>query len=132
MSMRLKSLKNVFVSNRIDHRSLVARAPAEPRLPPGAGIDTWYQNGMNGRYVVAVVEGRLPVSGAQTQQATVRTDTDCAPIPGGSIIATTRFRLPMAAALPSSITINDASSLPAARRIRASNPFEQGLGDHTG
>ena len=47
----------------------------EPAIPPGAGIQSWHENGAGGRYIVRVTEGS--VSGSHV--ATVLTDENCTP-----------------------------------------------------
>lgn len=52
---------------------------SEPVLPAGSGISSWYENGSQGRYVVEMIEGRLPASAAQGLHGMVMTDANCAP-----------------------------------------------------
>lgn len=55
-----------------------SRAGAEPALPHNAGIQSWFENGAGGRYVVPVISGRAgDVTGAM--QGVVLTDSDCTP-----------------------------------------------------
>lgn len=55
-----------------------SRAGAEPAVPHDAGIQSWYENGSGGRYVVPVISGRASyVTGAT--RGVVLTDSDCAP-----------------------------------------------------
>ncbi len=52
---------------------------AEPAIPQAAGINSWYENGSGGRYVVSIMEGQLPATNRHAMAATVLTDSDCAP-----------------------------------------------------
>lgn len=55
-----------------------SRAGAEPALPSAAGIQSWYENGSGGRYVVPVISGHVSaVTGPMRGQ--VLTDSDCTP-----------------------------------------------------
>lgn len=51
----------------------------EPALPAGAGITSWHDNGVHGRYVVEMIDGKLPISQARDLHGTVMSDADCTP-----------------------------------------------------
>lgn len=51
----------------------------EPTIPPGAGIQSWYENGTGGRYVAPVITGSPSELGGGARSGTVLSDTDCTP-----------------------------------------------------
>lgn len=52
---------------------------AEPAIPPGAGIQSWFENGTGGRYVAPVIEGSPSALATGARIGTVLSDTDCEP-----------------------------------------------------
>lgn len=53
-----------------------ATAAENPPIPSRAELTSWKQNGHDGRYVLQVIEGRLP---AETTTGTILSDTQCEP-----------------------------------------------------
>lgn len=53
-------------------------AVAEPAIPPGVNLTSWFDNGQGGQHLLRVVRGSAPPAGAQVA-GTVATDTDCDP-----------------------------------------------------
>ena len=54
-----------------------APAQGDPaRIPPGAAIKSWQDNGAEGRYVLQIIKGQLPKT-VKPITATVTSDTDC-------------------------------------------------------
>ncbi len=51
----------------------------EPAIPPGAGIQSWYENGTGGRYVAPIIVGTTQSLAPGGQVGTVLTDTNCTP-----------------------------------------------------
>ena len=53
-------------------------ASAEPTIPPGVSLTSWFDNGKGGQHVLQIREGtrRRPACGLS---GIVATDTDCAP-----------------------------------------------------
>jgi hypothetical protein len=53
-------------------------ASAEPTIPPGVSLTSWFDNGKGGLHVLQIREGSAPPAGVRLT-GTVLTDTDCAP-----------------------------------------------------
>jgi hypothetical protein len=53
-------------------------ARAEPTIPPGVSLTSWFDNGKGGLHVLQIREGSAPPAGARLT-GHVLTDTDCAP-----------------------------------------------------
>lgn len=50
----------------------------EPRIPSGAPLASWQENGRGGQYVLQILEGNAPPIGVAVS-GTVASDTDCQP-----------------------------------------------------
>ena len=55
------------------------QAVSEPKIPKGADIQSWVDNGTAGKYVLNVVKGHVPATGKKGLLAQVLTDSNCAP-----------------------------------------------------
>lgn len=53
-------------------------ASAEPAIPPGAKLTSWFDNGAGGRRVLQIYRGSAPPVGVRVA-GTVMTDTNCEP-----------------------------------------------------
>lgn len=53
-------------------------ATAEPTIPPGVSLTSWFENGEGGQHVLQIVEGNAPPAGVRVT-GTVTSDTDCDP-----------------------------------------------------
>lgn len=53
-------------------------ASAEPTIPPGVSLTSWFDNGKGGLHVLQIREGSAPPAGVRLT-GRVLTDTDCAP-----------------------------------------------------
>ena len=53
-------------------------ASAEPAIPSGATLSSWFDNGAGGQHLLRVFRGEAPASGVRVT-GTVMTDTDCDP-----------------------------------------------------
>ena len=51
---------------------------SEPRVPRGAPLASWQENGRGGQYVLQILEGSAPPSGVAVS-GVVGSDTDCQP-----------------------------------------------------
>ena len=51
---------------------------AEPTIPAGVSLTSWFENGKGGQYVLQIAEGDAPPAGVRVT-GTVTTDTDCDP-----------------------------------------------------
>ena len=51
---------------------------AEPAIPPGVSMQSWFENGQGGRHVLQIFEGSAPPVGVRVS-GVVATDTDCDP-----------------------------------------------------
>ncbi len=51
-------------------------ANAEPSIPPGVSLTTWFDNGKGGQHVLQIAQGEAPPVGSRVI-GTVQTDTDC-------------------------------------------------------
>lgn len=56
----------------------VRTANAEPAIPAGVSLTSWFDNGKGGQHVLRIVEGNAPPIGVRLI-GTVKTDTDCDP-----------------------------------------------------
>ena len=50
----------------------------EPPIPSGVQFASWYDNGQGGRYVLQVIQGRIPKAGWRVA-GVVKSDTNCEP-----------------------------------------------------
>lgn len=79
-SKRTRATKPVLRLFALAGAALVlAACGAQPSIPPGAGIQSWHENGAGGRYVVNVIAGSPAAVAAHGTIGTVLTDSDCAP-----------------------------------------------------
>lgn len=53
-------------------------ASAEPTIPAGAALTSWFNNGQGGQRLLQIYRGSAPPAGVRIA-GTVLTDTDCAP-----------------------------------------------------
>jgi hypothetical protein len=53
-------------------------AVAEPSIPPGAALSSWFENGQGGRHVLQIWQGSAPAEGVRVA-GVVATDTNCEP-----------------------------------------------------
>ena len=53
-------------------------ASAQPAIPPGVSLTSWFENGKGGQHVLQIAGGAAPPSGTRLI-GTVTTDTDCDP-----------------------------------------------------
>ncbi|MBK5264730.1 MAG: hypothetical protein JJE34_05775 [Alphaproteobacteria bacterium] len=53
-------------------------ANAEPAIPPGVSLTSWFDNGKGGEHVMQIASGDAPPVGVRFV-GTVKTDTDCDP-----------------------------------------------------
>jgi hypothetical protein len=53
-------------------------ASAEPAIPPGVSLTSWFENGKGGQHVLQIAEGNAPPAGVRVA-GTVATDTNCDP-----------------------------------------------------
>lgn len=53
-------------------------ASAEPTIPPGVSLTSWFDNGKGGEHVLQIAQGNAPPVGVRLV-GTVTTDTDCDP-----------------------------------------------------
>ena len=53
-------------------------ASAQPAIPPGVSLTSWFENGKGGQHVLQIAEGAAPLPGVRLF-GTVLTDTDCDP-----------------------------------------------------
>ncbi|HEY4721219.1 MAG TPA: hypothetical protein VII92_05200 [Anaerolineae bacterium] len=53
-------------------------AIAQPAIPPGVTLTSWFENGKGGQHVLQISEGTAPLPGVRLV-GTVTTDTDCDP-----------------------------------------------------
>ncbi len=59
-------------------RPTVSTASAEPTIPPGVSLTSWFDNGKGGEHVLQIAKGNAPPVGVRLV-GTVTTDTDCEP-----------------------------------------------------
>ena len=53
-------------------------ANAEPTIPSGAALSSWFENGQGGQHILQIAQGDAPADGVRLI-GTVKTDTDCDP-----------------------------------------------------
>jgi hypothetical protein len=53
-------------------------ANAEPAIPSGVNLKSWFDNGAGGAHLLKIMQGRAPTDGTQVS-GTVLTDTNCDP-----------------------------------------------------
>ena len=53
-------------------------ASAEPAIPPGVSLTSWFDNGKDGHHVLQIAEGNAPSAGVRVS-GVVATDTNCDP-----------------------------------------------------
>lgn len=53
-------------------------ASAEPAIPPGVSLTSWFDNGKDGHHVLQIAEGNAPSAGVRVSGIVV-TDTNCEP-----------------------------------------------------
>lgn len=53
-------------------------ASAEPAIPHGVSLTSWFDNGQGGQHLLQIFQGAPPPAGVQIA-GTVMTDTDCTP-----------------------------------------------------
>ncbi len=53
-------------------------ASAQPAIPSGYDLSSWYENGHGGKYLLQVVDGGLPADGVRAS-GVVLSDTNCEP-----------------------------------------------------
>ncbi len=53
-------------------------ASAEPTIPPGVSLTSWFENGKGGQHVLQIAEGNAPPINVRVA-GTVTSDTDCDP-----------------------------------------------------
>lgn len=53
-------------------------ASAEPTIPHGVSLSSWYENGQGGEYLLQIAEGKAPPVGVRVS-GVVTSDTDCEP-----------------------------------------------------
>ena len=53
-------------------------ASAQPAIPPGVSLTSWFENGKGGQHVLQIAEGTAPLPGVRLI-GTVTTDSDCDP-----------------------------------------------------
>ena len=53
-------------------------ASAQPAIPPGVSLASWFDNGKGGQHVLQIAQGAAPLPGVRLI-GTVTTDTDCDP-----------------------------------------------------
>ena len=53
-------------------------ASAEPTIPAGVDLPSWYENGRGGEYLLQIAEGTVPPIGVR-MSGVVLSDTDCEP-----------------------------------------------------
>jgi hypothetical protein len=56
----------------------VSTANAEPAIPAGVSLTSWFDNGKGGQHVLRIVDGNAPPVGIRLV-GTVKSDTDCDP-----------------------------------------------------
>jgi len=57
-------------------------ASAEPTIPPGVALTSWFDNGAGGQHLLQIRQGSAPPAGARVT-GIVATDTNCDPDPQG-------------------------------------------------
>lgn len=71
--------RTLFVLAVLSLAAACSNAANEPAIPKGANIQSWVDNGTNGRYVLNVIKGEVPATARAGLSAEVLTDSNCAP-----------------------------------------------------